>query len=76
MVVRAWRYDGSPSGGAVCTSYKVGDIKIFDAFSEFPAASFDFKADIYKDYAAPVFRVSAPIQRHSAWCRASAFRPA
>jgi putative SOS response-associated peptidase YedK len=59
MVVRAWRYDGSPSGGAVCTSYKVGDIKIFDAFSEFPAASFDFKADIYKDYAAPVFRGGA-----------------
>ena len=40
----------------MCTSYKVGDIKIFDAFSEFPAASFDFKSEIYKDYAAPIFR--------------------
>jgi putative SOS response-associated peptidase YedK len=40
----------------MCTSYKVGDIKIFDAFSEFPAASFDFKAEIYKDYGAPIFR--------------------
>jgi putative SOS response-associated peptidase YedK len=40
----------------MCTSYKVGDIKIFDAFSEFPATLFDFKAEIYKDYAAPIFR--------------------
>jgi putative SOS response-associated peptidase YedK len=43
----------------MCTSYKVGDIKIFDAFSEFPGANFDFKAEIYKDYVAPVFRRGA-----------------
>jgi putative SOS response-associated peptidase YedK len=43
----------------MCTSYKVGDIKIFDAFSEFPAARFDFKPDVYKDYAAPIFRREA-----------------
>ena len=40
----------------MCTSYKVGDIKTFDAFSEFPTASFDFKSEIYKDYGAPIFR--------------------
>jgi putative SOS response-associated peptidase YedK len=40
----------------MCTSYKVGDTKIFDAFSEFPAASFDFKSEIYKDYGAAIFR--------------------
>jgi putative SOS response-associated peptidase YedK len=40
----------------MCTSYKVGDIKIFDAFSEFPATLFDFKTEIYKDYVAPIFR--------------------
>jgi hypothetical protein len=43
----------------MCTSYKVGDIKIFDAFSEFPVASFDFKVEIYKDYAAPILRRGA-----------------
>jgi putative SOS response-associated peptidase YedK len=40
----------------MCTSYKVGDIKVFEAFSDFPAARFDFKAEIYKDYGAPIFR--------------------
>jgi putative SOS response-associated peptidase YedK len=39
----------------MCTSYKVGDIKIFEAFSEFPAPGFEFKPEIYKDYAAPIF---------------------
>jgi hypothetical protein len=40
----------------MCTSYKVGDIKIFEAFSQFPNPSFDFRPEIYKDYAAPIFR--------------------
>jgi len=40
----------------MCTSYKVGDIKIFEAFSEFPALGLDFKPEIYKDYGAPIFR--------------------
>jgi putative SOS response-associated peptidase YedK len=40
----------------MCTSYKVGDTKIFEAFSEFAVPRFDFKTDIYKDYVAPIFR--------------------
>jgi putative SOS response-associated peptidase YedK len=40
----------------MCTSYKVGDLKIFEAFSEFPVPRFEFKSEIYKDYAAPIFR--------------------
>lgn len=40
----------------MCTSYKVGDIKIFETFSEFPVPGFGFKPEIYKDYAAPIFR--------------------
>ena len=36
----------------MCTSYKLGDIKIFEAFSEFPAAGFDFEPEIFKDYGA------------------------
>lgn len=43
----------------MCTSYEVGDVKIFDAFSEFPLPLFDFKPEIYKDYAAPIFRRGA-----------------
>jgi putative SOS response-associated peptidase YedK len=40
----------------MCTSYKVGDVEVFDAFSDFPLPLFDFKPEIYKDYAAPIFR--------------------
>jgi len=40
----------------MCTSYKVGDIKVFEAFSEFALPGFDFKPEIYKDYGAPIFR--------------------
>jgi putative SOS response-associated peptidase YedK len=43
----------------MCTSYKVGDVKVFDAFSEFPSPLFEFKPEIYKDYAAPIFRRAA-----------------
>lgn len=43
----------------MCTSYKLGDIKIFEAFSEFPAAGFDFEPKIFKHYGAPIFRRSA-----------------
>jgi putative SOS response-associated peptidase YedK len=43
----------------MCTSYKVGDIKVFEAFSQFPAPTFDFKPEIYKDYVAPIFRRDA-----------------
>ena len=43
-------------GDAMCTSYKVGDIKIFEAFSDFPAPRLEFKPEIYKDYVAPIFR--------------------
>jgi putative SOS response-associated peptidase YedK len=43
----------------MCTSYKVGDIKIFEAFSDFPTARFEFKPEVYKDYAAPIFRRGA-----------------
>jgi len=35
------------------------DVKVFDAFSEFPLPLFDFKPEIYKDYAAPIFRRGA-----------------
>lgn len=41
----------------MCTSYKVGDIKMFEAFSEFPASRFEFKSEIYKDYPAPNSKV-------------------
>lgn len=40
----------------MCTSYKVGEVEVFDAFSDFPLPLFDFKAEIYKDYAAPILR--------------------
>ena len=43
----------------MCTSYKVGDVKVFDAFSDFPLPLFDFKPEIYKDYAAPILRRAA-----------------
>lgn len=43
----------------MCTSYKVGDVKIFEAFSQFPASPFVFKSEIYKDYPAPIFRGGA-----------------
>ena len=43
----------------MCTSYKVGDIKVFEAFSQFALPTFEFKSEIYKDYAAPIFRRGA-----------------
>jgi hypothetical protein len=30
----------------MCTSYKVGNIKVFEAFSEFALPGFDFKPEI------------------------------
>ena len=43
----------------MCTSYKVGDTEVFEAFSQFPLPLFDFKPEIYKDYAAPIMRRGA-----------------
>ncbi|WP_309936099.1 MULTISPECIES: SOS response-associated peptidase family protein [unclassified Caballeronia] len=43
----------------MCTSYKVGDKTRwagFPAFSEFPQPDFDYRDEVYKDYAAPIFR--------------------
>lgn len=41
----------------MCTSYESNNPKEdFDAFSIFPAPDFDYKAEIFKDYVAPIFR--------------------
>lgn len=41
----------------MCTSYESNNpAERFDAFSMFPVPDFDYRHEIYKDYAAPVFR--------------------
>jgi len=40
----------------VCTSYESNPKDAFDVFSLFPVPNFDYKPEIYKDYAAPIFR--------------------
>jgi putative SOS response-associated peptidase YedK len=41
----------------MCTSYESNNPhEAFDAFSIFSAPDFDYKREIYKDYAAPIFR--------------------
>lgn len=40
----------------MCTSYESNEYERFEAFSIFPAPSFDYRREIYKDYGAPVFR--------------------
>ncbi len=40
----------------MCTSYEAPGKIEFESFSLFPEPSFDYRSDIYKDYAAPIFR--------------------
>ena len=40
----------------MCTSYESNPKDAFDVFSLFPVPNFDYKPEIYKDYAAPIFR--------------------
>lgn len=40
----------------MCTSYEAPGKIEFEAFSLFPMPSFDYRGEIYKDYAAPIFR--------------------
>ena len=40
----------------MCTSYESNPKDRFDVFSLFPVPNFDYKPEIYKDYAAPIFR--------------------
>ncbi|WP_259295187.1 SOS response-associated peptidase [Paraburkholderia sp. DHOC27] len=41
----------------MCTSYESNNpAERFDAFSMFSRPEFDYKNEIYKDYAAPIFR--------------------
>jgi hypothetical protein len=42
-----------------CTSYESSEYDRFEAFSVFPPPVFDYKREIYKDYAAPIFRRGA-----------------
>lgn len=43
----------------MCTSYEANPNDAFDTFSLFPQPNFDFRREIYKDYAAPIFRRAA-----------------
>jgi putative SOS response-associated peptidase YedK len=43
----------------MCTSYEPSHRDEPDAFDLFPLADFDYKREIYKDYAAPIFRRGA-----------------
>ncbi|SDR62954.1 SOS response-associated peptidase family protein [Paraburkholderia tuberum] len=40
----------------MCTSYEAPGQMEFEAFSLFPKPSFEYRREIYKDYAAPIFR--------------------
>ena len=40
----------------MCTSYESNPKDAFDVFSLFPVPNFEYKPEIYKDYAAPIFR--------------------
>ncbi|SAL78941.1 SOS response-associated peptidase [Caballeronia telluris] len=40
----------------MCTSYESNPKDRFDVFSLFPVPNFHYKPEIYKDYAAPIFR--------------------
>ncbi|MFM0125718.1 MULTISPECIES: SOS response-associated peptidase family protein [Paraburkholderia] len=40
----------------MCTSYEAPGKTEFETFSLFPEPSFDYRSDIYKDYAAPILR--------------------
>ncbi|WP_408370354.1 MULTISPECIES: SOS response-associated peptidase family protein [unclassified Paraburkholderia] len=40
----------------MCTSYEAPGKTEFETFRLFPEPSFDYRSDIYKDYAAPILR--------------------
>jgi putative SOS response-associated peptidase YedK len=43
----------------MCTSYQSNEYDRFEAFSVFSPPAFDYKREIYKDYDAPIFRLTA-----------------
>jgi hypothetical protein len=42
----------------MCTSYQPNPHDRFDAYAAFEAPTFDYKAEIYKDYVAPISGVA------------------
>lgn len=43
----------------MCANYDVSREIDFEAFSQFPNPSFDFKSEVWKDYPAPILRIAA-----------------
>ncbi|CBW75393.1 ATP synthase protein I [Mycetohabitans rhizoxinica HKI 454] len=44
-------------GGGVCTNYESATLDDLSTFTEFPRPTFDYPRSVYKDYAAPIFRM-------------------
>lgn len=42
----------------MCTNYRPLEADLFEAFSDFPVPRFDYPPETYKDYAAPILRLS------------------
>ncbi|SIO50405.1 Putative SOS response-associated peptidase YedK [Burkholderia sp. GAS332] len=40
----------------MCTNYQPPEADLFEAFTDFPAPSFDYPRETYKDYVAPILR--------------------
>jgi putative SOS response-associated peptidase YedK len=43
----------------MCTNYRPLQADLFEAFSDFPVPRFDYPPETYKDYVAPILRMSA-----------------
>jgi putative SOS response-associated peptidase YedK len=43
----------------MCTNYRPPEADLFEAFTEFPVPRFDYPAETYKDYVAPILRLTA-----------------
>lgn len=42
----------------MCTNYRPPEADLFEAFTDFPAPRFDYPPETYKDYVAPILRLS------------------
>lgn len=42
----------------MCTNYEPAQRDLFEAFTDFPVPNFDYRRETYKDYVAPILRLS------------------
>jgi len=42
----------------MCTNYEPAQTDLFEAFTDFPVPSFDYRPETYKDYVAPILRLN------------------